>query len=275
MSSHLNAILGQTGLHRKQLPGTHVRVVGLLEGLLQLLQLAAGEDRPAVAALVLLLAPGAGTAGPHKDIAGVGGQQAGGVASRASGSSQESGCLRVVGGVGVHMGMGVGVSMGGMGMMGVVGGGCRCGVMMGCCCRGRSMLVGRQGGVVGVAPAGRGAAAGIPGARTRGAGAPRPSRSTSRAGAHSRGRASGGRASVAARRRSHQVAQAISAGLAGAASGSSRSSGSSAHRSGPVSGRVAGLAGRLLVPAGVRQAAGIVLATGGCLFCGRKDTAED
>jgi len=47
--------------------------VGLLEGLLQLLQLAAGEDRPAMSPLVLLLSPGTRSAGANQDIRAMGG----------------------------------------------------------------------------------------------------------------------------------------------------------------------------------------------------------
>ena len=45
--SHLYSVLGQLRLHGKHLPGVDIRVVRLVEGLLQLLQLVGGEHRPA------------------------------------------------------------------------------------------------------------------------------------------------------------------------------------------------------------------------------------
>lgn len=49
------SILGQVGLDREHLAGVHVRIVGLLERLLQLVQLVAGEDRATVTAFLFLL----------------------------------------------------------------------------------------------------------------------------------------------------------------------------------------------------------------------------
>lgn len=46
-SSHLDSVLRQLRLHGQHLPGVHVRVVGFMEGLLQLLQLVGREHRPA------------------------------------------------------------------------------------------------------------------------------------------------------------------------------------------------------------------------------------
>lgn len=53
--THLYAILGQLCLEREHLAGIDIGIVGLLEGLLQLLQLVAGEDRAAVPSLLLFL----------------------------------------------------------------------------------------------------------------------------------------------------------------------------------------------------------------------------
>lgn len=47
MTSHLDSVLRQLRLHGQHLPGVHVRVVGFMEGLLQLLQLVGREHRPA------------------------------------------------------------------------------------------------------------------------------------------------------------------------------------------------------------------------------------
>ena len=53
---HLYSVFWQVGLQAQHLPGVHVRVVGVLECFLQLLQLVGGEYR-AVSPLFLLLLP--------------------------------------------------------------------------------------------------------------------------------------------------------------------------------------------------------------------------
>lgn len=55
LETHLYPILGQVGFDRQHFAGIDVRIVGLLERLLQLVQLVAGEDRATVAAFLLLL----------------------------------------------------------------------------------------------------------------------------------------------------------------------------------------------------------------------------
>lgn len=47
MTSHLYSVLRQLRLHGQHLSGINVRVVGLVEGFLQLLQLVGREHRPA------------------------------------------------------------------------------------------------------------------------------------------------------------------------------------------------------------------------------------
>lgn len=128
--------------------------MGLLEGLLQLLQLAAGEDRPAMPPLVLLLAPGARAAGTDEHITAMGAQQATGIATSTAGGTEEGRRLGMmdmgmggVGGMGVHMSMGMGMGLG-VGMMGVVGGGRGSGMMMSGSCSSCGMLMGGQSGGV-------------------------------------------------------------------------------------------------------------------------------
>lgn len=53
--TYLYSVFGQVGLDRKHLTGVHIGIVGLLERLLQLVELITGEDGATVTALLLLL----------------------------------------------------------------------------------------------------------------------------------------------------------------------------------------------------------------------------
>lgn len=266
-TAHLNAILGEASFHGQQLARTHVRVVCLLEGLLQLLQLAAGEDRASVASLVLLLAAGTRAARTDKNIATMGGQQAIGIASSSARCSQK--CLGMmgmgVGGMGGVSGMGVDMRVGmsvrlGVGVVSMMGGSSGSGMMMSGGRSSRCMLMGSQCGRV-MRTSGRGATAGAAAVTAvsgcRGVAA-RRARSTARS-AHT-GSTAG--STIAGRWRA-QVPEAIRGRIAATRSWS-RSAGSAVARWTAI------LAGRLLISTGIGQTAGVLLATSGSLFCSEK-----